>query len=64
MKIPKPWTGKKSQTSPIKKAQHEGRAIKKSILTYIREIDRLQQIKEYNAGTEIQEQFRRDHLQD
>lgn len=64
MKIPKPWTGKKSQTSPIKKAQHEGRAIKKSLLIYLKELDRQQQIKEYNAGTEVQEQLRRDNLQD
>lgn len=64
MKLPKSWTGKKNPTNPDRKQQHENRAIKKCLLSHIRELDRQQQIKEYNASKSIQEQFRRDNLQD
>jgi len=64
MKIPRTWVGKKNPTNPDNKLKHENRAVKKCILAHIKEQDRLQQIKEYNASTTIQEQFCRDDLQD
>jgi hypothetical protein len=64
MKIPRTWVGKKNPTNPDSKLRHENRAVKKCILSHIKELDRIQQLKEYNASTEVQEQFCRDHLQD
>jgi len=64
MKVPKSWVGKKNPTNPTNQLKHEGRAVKKCLLNHIKELDLKQQVKEYNARATIQEQFRRDDLQD
>lgn len=64
MKIPRVWVGKKNPTNPDNKQKHENRTIKKCMLSHIKELDRIQQIKEFNASTEIQKHVFRDYLQD
>lgn len=59
VKIPKAWVGKKSETNPDKKNQHEVRKYKLVYLAEIREKEQQQEIKDlFNADTKIQEYIR------
>ena len=48
--IPRPWSGKKEPTNPVKKEQHTNRKNKKHLLRQVMDSDWLSQVKEYNAG--------------
>lgn len=44
----KPWTGKKPETSPKKKEQHEERKTIKQVLHELEEQDWKEQLREFN----------------
>ena len=48
--IPRPWSGKKEPTNPVKKEQHSNRKNKKHLIRQIMKSDWLQQLKEYDAN--------------
>ena len=47
MKMNRPWTGKKSETDPVKKETHKERKNKKEILHSLEVLDWELQLKEY-----------------
>lgn len=53
VKILKSWTGKKTETNPVKKEQHENRKAKKAILHKLEEQDWKEKVKEFDADQQI-----------
>ena len=47
VKIPKKWVGKKNETDPSKKQQHQDRKTKQEVLHKIEDHEWDQQVKEY-----------------
>ena len=54
-KMLRTWTGKKEPTNPSKKEQHQDRRTKREIQQRVKNVDWVQQLREFHATQSVQE---------